>query len=150
MIKKGIECFLVCSFISIVGMMLGGSVLAFSLSGDPAQLLAGPIIILFGWFYLPVVFVPISLGWLIYNPKEWNTKKKLLFILSGGIMGFLVFDQFGIRGPEAKWEYSYQIAGYISGIFCFSAILALKQKSFRDILEEHYNQPNHEESNQSR
>ncbi len=119
--------------------MLGGSILAFSLSGDPTHLLAGPFIILFGWFYLPLVFLAVAAGWIIYNPREWNGKKKFLFILSGGIIACLVFDQIGIKGPEKEWDHSYRLAGYISGIFCFGAVVALKVKSIREQIEDHLN-----------
>lgn len=137
--KETIQSFLICSFITITGMMLGGSILSFSLSGDPAHLLAGPFLILFGWFYLPLVFVAVAAGWLIYNPREWKRKKKFLFILTGGIIGCLVFDRIGIKGPEKEWNYSYRLAGYISGIFCYGAVVSLKVRSIREQIEDHFN-----------
>lgn len=96
--------------------------------------------VVFALHYLPIVVLANVIAWRIYSPRAWNNKKKIVFILSGDLIGCLIV--LGMNGiawadEESNWG-SYMLAGCISGIFCYGAVVALKLKRITEQVEEHF------------
>lgn len=83
-------------FLALASMLLAATVLACAISG-PIGLVAGPILMLFGWFFVPVVIVLHGVAWLIWPLFEKRRYGRYHFAACGALAGACVFALIGIK-----------------------------------------------------
>ncbi len=91
--------------------------------GGPEDVLAAPLLAVFGWFFIVPIFVVMSLMWALYTQRLSTVPLRILFVTSGCLIGagfmYLVALS-GMRGPEPSWLYGYLLGGGLGGgVSCF-------------------------------
>jgi hypothetical protein len=111
--------------ISVAGMLIG-SVVLFGIAGGPLGLLAGPVLALFGWFFIFPLAFGVTLLWAAYHPKPGRTVDAWLLVVSGSVGGAVVMSAFGALWPETIWRIGFAMAGLVTGGCCARTVVALK------------------------
>lgn len=117
--------------LSLVAMILGGSIWGGMTSG-PFGLLAGPVLALFGWFYLPVVLALQGLAWLAWASVRESGMGRIGFGLCGAVVGAVCFVPIGIveLGREMEYRIAYAVAaGVAAFVSCVTIALVRDRRS---------------------
>lgn len=91
--------------------LVAATILAVGISG-PIGLLAGPCLMLFGWFYAPIVIGLHFLAWIIWPRFRSIDHGRMLFGLAGTLVGACLFAVIGIKeeGSLLRYTISYAVA----------------------------------------
>ena len=101
----------------MVALLLGATVFGVVTSG-PIGIFAGPVLAIFGWFYLIPIGIFVSVAMVIARRSLFqNNAGMCLFVAGGGMIGSLFMAAFGVKeiGNVALYTVAYSIGGGLSG-----------------------------------
>lgn len=111
--------------ISVCGLVVGASILSGFLGG-PVGVLGGPILAVFGWFYLPLIMLCVAALRAAHHPG-WNAWRATAFVVGAGCVGSGLMLLVGVRGPETDWLWGYGIGGFLAGVTCAALTVRFKR-----------------------
>ncbi|MGO8753490.1 MAG: hypothetical protein ACLQNE_46740 [Thermoguttaceae bacterium] len=82
--------------LSLVALVLGATVLGMILEG-PIFFFAGPVLALFGWFYLVPIILLVWLACAVIEHRFFRGRRVYWFMASGAIVGALFMAVFGVK-----------------------------------------------------
>jgi hypothetical protein len=103
--------------LSLVALLLGATILGIFTLG-PIGLFSGPLLAIFGWFYLVPIAVLVSIASaIVERPFFQRGAGACLFVLSGALVGAVFVAVFGTKevGSVARWTVAYAVGGGVSG-----------------------------------
>ena len=103
--------------------LIGSTALAV-ITGGPAMVLAGPVLALFGWFFLPVEFVAVAAQWLLYSAFSFS--RRAYWVLLGVsvilVPGLVALNPIKEQGSEVRWTIAYLTGAALAGGFSMLAL----------------------------
>jgi hypothetical protein len=121
-----------CSMIvglSFLALLLGATILGIFTDG-PMGLVSGPLLAIFGWFYLLPIAVLVSVASaIVERPFFQRGVGARLFVLSGALIGAILMAFIGVKevGSVARWTIAYAVGGGVSGGTVSSLIVWLQR-----------------------
>ncbi len=124
---SGVGCIAVLG-LSIFGMFLAATILGCAISGLTG-LLAGPFLVLFGWFYLPVIIGLHVWAWFAWPWCKRRGMRRISFGLVGALIAASLFAVIGIKeqGRVLHFTVAYAIAAAVSAYISCIAIATIRQ-----------------------
>ena len=120
--------------LSLVALVLGATVLGVFTLG-PIGVFAGPVLAIFGWFYLVPIALFVSLAsTIVERPFFHRGAGACLFVLSGSLAGGLFMAFFGVKeeGSLVRDTIAYAVGGGASGAIVASLIVWLRRLPEQD------------------
>jgi hypothetical protein len=101
--------------LSVISMLIASCLLGAAIGGIWG-FVGGPILMLFGWFYLPIVIGLHFIGWVTFTRLSAFRHQKLIFCIAGSTLAAGLFASVGIRqqGSEFYYAASFALAAGIS------------------------------------
>jgi hypothetical protein len=120
----------VLNIAKIVGLSFASTLLAATILGSalfgPFGIFAGPVLMLFGWFYAPIIISIHFLAWVAWPVFGKLKLGRLVFALSGAICGACLFACIGVKeeGSFFYFTVAYAISAGVAGLFsCMMIVL---------------------------
>jgi hypothetical protein len=107
---------------SIASMIIASAIFGFIIEGFYG-LLGGPFLMLFGWFYFPIVFILEAIAFYVWRRFVGVRYGRACFILIGVVTSGILFSLIGIKeeGSELRYTIAYVIAASASALItCLS------------------------------
>jgi hypothetical protein len=113
-------------FIRLLGLSVSAMLLSATILGGTMfglwGFVSGPFMMLFGWFYLPVVIALVFTAWLLLPYIIARRLPKSVFCAGGAIIASILFGLIGIKeiGKEMHFAIAYVLAAGGGALFaCF-------------------------------
>ena len=109
---------------STVGCHLVGSTILAVVTGGPKAILAGPVLALFGWFFLPIEFLGVVVQWAWFAAGSFSVRTfKAILLVSTLLVPTLV----AVLGPkeqlsEVQWALGYGLGTAAAGLCSLVAL----------------------------
>lgn len=122
--------------LTLLGMHIVGSSILFGYVSGPEFILAGPLLSIFGWFFIPFEGVALVIIWSAYNPE---LNQKFSKTIKSALVTSLIFGV--IVAPfipkEENNELTFWVAGLLGGIsaglFAFTCIHQIKRTELKSL-----------------
>ena len=99
--------------LSLVALVIGATVLGIFTMG-PIGIFAGPVLAIFGWFYIvPIaIFVSVAVA-IVEQPSFQRGAGARLFVFSGALIGAIFMAFFGVKeeGSVVRLTIAYAVEG---------------------------------------
>jgi len=108
--------------LSVISMLIASCLLGAALGGVWG-FIGGPLLMLFGWFFLPVVIGMHFIGWVIFPRLSRLAHPKLIFCAAGCVFAAVLFAAIGPKeeGRAIYFACSYAFAAGTSA--CLSCLM---------------------------
>ena len=118
--------------LSIVSMTIGAAFLGLGLGGGIYGFLGAPFLMVFGWFYFPVIVILHFVAWAMWPFFARQKRGKLIFILLGSCLAALLFSAIGIKVVDkvSLCALVYAISSFVTAFF--SCIVITSWSANRD------------------
>ena len=117
--------------LSLASTVIATAILSCGISG-PIGLLTIPFLMLFGWFYAPIVIGLHFLAWFIWRMLEPYRWSRFSFCVAGALIGASLFAKIGVKGVHQYDTILYAGAAAVGGTFSCLAICWPKNEPLTD------------------
>lgn len=119
--------------ISLVSLLIGATILGCIIKW-PIGLLAGPFLILFGWFYIPIIIVMHFIVWDLWLAFKKLWLGRFLFGMCGSLGGSVTFMLIGVKeeGSAVRYTIAYAIAAAIAAFLSCMMIVYVRSDNTLD------------------
>jgi hypothetical protein len=114
--------------ISLGCLVVGSAATCGVISGVPSIPFA-PLFALFGWLYIFPIFALVAALWMLYTRRVQPPIFRLLYILSGLIIGGGIVALLGLHSQGDEMFYGLVLGGTLAGGFATSMITILKKNA---------------------